>query len=110
MSSYPNDLSHLDREFGETGRMRDLAGQVWAVNAWIGGDLYDVVEDWPYVPQLEGVHLADVPGLVDVQHQGELLSIVEDERMALHLGFGGTEDEVLALRAKGTRYTLRRNA
>lgn len=105
MSSYPKDLSHLDQEFGETGRMRELAGQVWAVNAWVGGDLYDIVEDWPGVPQLADVELTEVPGL-----QLPLIEIDENERMALHIGFGGTEDEVLALRAKGTRYTLKRNA
>ena len=102
--TYPQDLSHLDQEFGRDGELRKLAGQVWAVNAWVGGDLYDIVEDWPAVPQLRNADLYVIPGL-----ELPLIEIDEPTRMRLHIGFGGTEDEVLALRAKGTRYTLRRN-
>lgn len=104
MGSYPEDLSWLDEAHAGNPRLRQAAGQIWAVNAWVGGDLYDVVEDWPQVPQLHNVDLDVIPTL-----RGPLMEITEDERMALHIGFGGTEDEVLALRARGTRYTLRRN-
>lgn len=102
--TYPEDLTHLDIEFGKTGRLRELAGQLWRVNSWIGGDLYDIVEDWPNVPMPAGTSMAEALG-EDV----EPLPVSDEDRMRLHIGFGGTEDEVLALRAKDTRYTLRRN-
>lgn len=98
--TYPKDLSHLDLEFGKTGPLRELAGQVWKVSGWIGGDLYDIVEDWPDVPMPEGASMQEALG------EGvEPLPVSDEDRMRLHLGFGGTEDEVLALRAKDHRYT-----
>ncbi len=100
--AYPNDLSWMDQEFGKDTPLRELAEQVWRVNAWLGNDLYDVVEDWPNI---------DCPNSTWEEVTGASLNAIsEADRMRLHIGFGGAADEVLALRAKDHRYTLRRNS
>lgn len=100
--TYPQDLTWMDQEFGSTGPLRELAAQVWSANSWIGADLYDVVEDWPNIQLPTGNidNWTDVPGVY-----AALMPITEEQRMLLHFGFGGTEDEVNALRAKDHRYT-----
>jgi hypothetical protein len=100
--TYPPDLSWMDEAFARKGRMRDLAMQVWRVSTYNGADPYEVVEDWP---NIRG-NWREVPGL-----QSDLMDINEEERLALHIGFGATEDEVLLMRAGDSRYTftLRRN-
>ena len=98
--TYPEDLSWMDQEFGKDSPLRELAEQVWKVNGRLGRDLYDTVEDWPDIDCPEG-SWEEITG-------ASLHAISEPDRMRLHIGFGGEEDEVLALRAKDHRYTLAR--
>lgn len=102
--TYPEDLTWMDQKFGATGRLRDLADQAYKVNSWIGGDLYDVVEDWPAIACPTG-QWRDVPGIDADLIEG----ISDEERMRLHLGFGGTEEEVLELRAREYRFMASRS-